>query len=168
MADTGMRAPPPDTFELFLDLSVVLTGFEQTDLEAAAMGRTYLDELLHNAGADAAGELFQAFEQLRSDIPKRDERFLDAFAQRIMLPFAALARNIVALWYLGRWNQLPREWRDSHGAFASDQDHIVSPDAYVAGLVWQAISSHPRGAKAPGFGTWAFKPDLPDALPHHD
>lgn len=163
----ALPSPAPDTLELFLDLSVVLTGFDLTDLQATAMGPTYLQTLLHNAGSTAPGELLQAFAQLRGEFTRRDPPFLDAFAQRIMLPFAALARNIVSLWYLGRWNQLPREWRDAHGAFASDQDQIVSAEAYVAGLVWASVDSHPRGAKAPGFGTWSFKPDVPEKIPPH-
>ena len=57
-----------------------------------------------------------------------------------------------------------REWRNAHGAFASDQDQIVSPEAYVQGLVWQAIDAHPRSAKPPGFGTWAFPPNVPSEI----
>ncbi len=159
--------PAPDTLELFMDLSVVLTGFDLTDLQATAMGPVYLQQLLQNAGSVAPGVLLGAFAELRSACQERDQHFLDAFAQRIMQPFSALARNIVSLWYLGRWNQLPREWRDTHGALASDQDQIVSPEAYVAGLVWATLDSHPRGAKAPGFGTWATQPDVPEKIPPH-
>ena len=168
MKPTPATPPPaPNTFDLFMDLSEVLTGFDQADLVATAMGSTYFNELLQNAGSTATGELLQAYEQITREFPVRDERFLDAVATRIMVPFAALAQNIVTLWYLARWNQLPGAWRAAHGASASDQDHIVSADAYVQGLVWKAMDSHPRAAKAPGFGTWAFPPNVPQTIPPH-
>ncbi|NNH33825.1 hypothetical protein C9413_32005, partial [Rhizobium sp. SEMIA 4085] len=44
---------------------------------------------------------------------------------------------------------------------------VVSPDAYIEGLLWKAIGAHPAGAKGPGFGSWAFPPKIPD-LPDLD
>lgn len=158
---------PSNALDVFLDLSVVLTGFDLTDLLATGMGQRYFDELLRNAGPEAPGELLQIFTEVAREHPRRDWRFLDAVAARIMGPFGPLAQNIIALWYLGRWNQLPGAWRTKYGAFASDQDHIVSPEAYVEGLLWKAIDSHPRSAKAPGFGTWAFPPKVPEKIETH-
>lgn len=157
-------ATPPNPLDVFLDLSVVLTGFDLADLLATGMGRRYLDEVLTNAGPTATGGLLQAFTEITGEHPVRDSGFLDAVAARIMGPFGPLAQNVIAMWYLGRWNQLPGSWRTTYGAFASDQDHIISPEAYVEGLVWKAIDSHPRSAKAPGFGTWVFPPKVPHTI----
>lgn len=70
-----------------------------------------------------------------------------------------VARNTIVLWYLGQWDALPREWRDRHGASPRDVSHVVSADAYAAGLVWRAIRAHPMGADPPGFGSWANPPE---------
>ena len=72
--------------------------------------------------------------------------------------FGPVARNIVRLWYLGSWLQLPREWREKYGATAYDTSRIVSPEAYKQGLVWIAAEAHPLAAKQQGFGSWAKKP----------
>ena len=69
------------------------------------------------------------------------------------------------LWYTGQWVQLPGPWRDRHGASPLDVDDVLSPEAYTAGLMWDAIGAHPQGAKAPGFATWV---DRPGARPMAD
>jgi hypothetical protein len=163
-----VAVPPPNAFDVFQDLSVVLTGFDLADLLATGMGRRYFDELLNNAGIEATGAMLQAFAEIVREYPERDQSVLDAVAVRIMEPFAPLAQNVITMWYLGRWNQLPGPWRATYGASAADQDHIISPEAYVEGLVWKAIDSHPRSAKAPGFGTWAVPPNVPHTIPPND
>ena len=69
-----------------------------------------------------------------------------------------LARNVIALWYLGQWNALPNDWRNRHGASPRDVPRVISADAYAAGLVWTAAGAHPMGAKPPGYGSWANPP----------
>ena len=70
--------------------------------------------------------------------------------------YGPVARNIIRLWYLGAWSQLPQEWRNDYGATSYDTDHIVSPQAYRQSLVWVAGEAHPMGAKQQGFGAWAM------------
>ena len=77
--------------------------------------------------------------------------------------FGPVARNLIVLWYTGQWVQLPREWRQRHGANPNDVDLILSADSYTEGLVWDAIGVHPQGAKAPGFATWVSPPTRSDA-----
>jgi hypothetical protein len=69
-----------------------------------------------------------------------------------------LARNVIALWYLGQWNALPNDWRNRNGASPRDVPRVISADAYAAGLVWTAAGAHPMGAKPPGYGSWANPP----------
>ncbi len=73
--------------------------------------------------------------------------------------YGPVARNIIRLWYLGAWQQLPREWRNLYGATSFDTDHIVSAKSYQESLVWIAGGAHPMGAKQQGFGAWAKKPE---------
>jgi hypothetical protein len=72
--------------------------------------------------------------------------------------YGPIARNLTALWYTGQWSQLPAEWRNAQGAWANDTTYVVSPSAYVEGLVWKAMGTHPKAAKQPGYGSWALPP----------
>ncbi len=154
--------PEPGTpIEQFVALSVILTGFDEAELHGTGMLPTYYGLIPSTIGEELFGRLLTRW----SDIQVRgggDPPFLEQLVKTELLEDATLgpiARNLAALWYLGMWNQLPAEWRDANGAWAGDQTYIISPRAYSAGLVWKAIHSHPPGAKQPGFGSWALKPD---------
>jgi len=140
----------PDAVSQFLRLSVTLTGFDEYELLGTGMLETYYDELLRIIGAREAGSLFGAL--LR--VPDGDE---SAFRSVILedARYGPVARNVLTMWYLGTWTQLPREWRNSYGATSYDTDHVVSAAAYREGLVWPAAGTHPMGAKQQGFGSWA-------------
>ena len=70
-------------------------------------------------------------------------------------------KNIITLWYLGQWNQMPAQWRNDYGASALDRDHIISAQSYRQGLVWTAMGAHPMGTKQQGFGAWSLAPPEP-------
>ena len=91
------------------------------------------------------------------DDPKELEALVhkNIFDDRTLGP---VAKNLITLWYLGQWQQMPGQWRDVHGAAATDATHMVSADAYREGLVWSAIRAHPMGAKQQGYGAWALPP----------
>jgi hypothetical protein len=134
----------------FLRLSVILTGFEEYELLGTGMLVAYYDELLRIIGAREAGALFGAVSQVDDD----------GFRERILDDprFGPVARNVLMMWYLGTWTQLPRQWRNAYGATSYDTDHVVSAAAYREGLVWPAAGTHPMSAKQPGFGSWARPP----------
>jgi hypothetical protein len=71
----------------------------------------------------------------------------------------AVARALILLWYRGTWTALPHEWRSAYGASPQDTDHVVSAEAYQAGLQWDAAGAHPAGARQQGYGAWASPPD---------
>ncbi|MES2570213.1 MAG: hypothetical protein V4710_09195, partial [Verrucomicrobiota bacterium] len=77
-----------------------------------------------------------------------------------------IARNLIKLWYIGTWYQLPAAWRERHGMIAEDRTFIPSPSSYVEGLLWPAIGAHPPGAKAPGYGSWTTAPEIPSSPQH--
>jgi hypothetical protein len=72
-----------------------------------------------------------------------------------------VARALIKLWYSGTWFELSSAWTERFGPRAANTTFVVSPDAYVEGLLWKAIGAHPAGAKGPGFGSWAFPPKIP-------
>jgi hypothetical protein len=131
-----------EPLERFVALSAELTGFRTVDIWGTGQARAHLDLVLAVAGDDLTARLLRA-------------PAAEALADPDLGP---LARNLIVLWYLGQWDQMPRHWRDRHGAAPADVAGVPSAAAFRAGLVWPAIGSHPTGAKAPGFGSWATPP----------
>jgi hypothetical protein len=151
---------PGSPLEQFLQLSVMLTGFDEAELHGTGMVKTYYALIPSIIGAELFGRLLSRW----SNIYTRgagDEQMLEHLLTTELLQdetLGPLARNLGALWYLGMWNQLPAAWRNTNGAWAGDTTYILSPQSYTAGLVWKAIHSHPPGAQQPGFGSWAMPP----------
>lgn len=149
-----------DPIEAFLALSAALTGFGRVDLLGTGMSRAYYAEVVGIVGKSIAGELVSTarriFTRGRRD-PKAREK---AIRQEILADpkLGPVARNIIQMWYVGTWYQLPTSWRQAYGGNPKDVDHVVSADAYTQGLVWVAAGVHPAGAKQPGYGTWALPP----------
>lgn len=148
------------SMEQFLLLSVILTGYSKADLLSTGLSQQYYDKLSSIVDGDLCGRLWTATEKVLrkgGDHPERIERNV-----RVLLfrdpAFAPLAANIIKMWYLGSWCQLPQGWRHKYGAKAEDVDHVISAEAYQEGLIWNAIGSHPQGAKQPGFGSWSLPP----------
>ena len=65
------------------------------------------------------------------------------------------------MWYVSIWFQLPAAWHESFGPAVNDGTFVVSTYAYTEGLLGPAVGAHVQGAKAPGYGTWANKPEVP-------
>src|ERR1039458_10052386 len=119
---------PIHPLEQILNLSVVLTGFNKVELQAAGVGREYLNLLIEMAGDTLCFELWAETQAI--------------YAQHAGHA-ARLERNIILLWYNAIWYQLPPDWTTPHGANALDQDHVVSAKAYPEALIWRAIGAHP-------------------------
>lgn len=154
------RASPVEARDRFLRLSVELTGYDAAELEGTGMVDFYLGVLISIVGDAMTGRLLSRWAEVAADShddPPKRERLLqhEILADATLGP---LARNITVLWYTGQWNQLPADWRDAHGASAGDQTYLVSPDAYVQGLVWPTIGTHPQGARQAGYGSWSLPP----------
>ena len=154
------RTPSDQSRTRFVALSVILTGFDDAELWGTGMVDPYLGWLLSVVGDQFTGDLLSA-SQYAIDAAKGDEAKLEQLVRDNILAdptLGPIARNLIVLWYLGEWNQLPADWRDAHGASAMDQTCIISPDAYAQGLVWKAIHTHPTGAKMPGYASWSLPP----------
>jgi hypothetical protein len=103
--------------------------------------------------------LLKAHDRLPRTPDRKGQLRREIFGNQMLGP---IARNIIKLWYVGIWYQLPRVWAEAHGSRPADVTRTVSPEAYVEGLLWPAIGAHPPGAKAPGYGSWASPPEIPD------
>ena len=161
--------------QTFLELSSAATGFSVAELQTTGVQDTYYDCIAKIFGAGLLGELFAAWDELgikatgvkvtgvkatsvnvssETDLP--DQQFEKTLVTDNK--YGPMIKNIISLWYLGQWNQMPAAWRNAYGASAHDVTYIVSTAAYREGLVWPSISAHPMGAKQPGYASWSIAP----------
>jgi hypothetical protein len=147
----------------FLAMSAELTAFGILDLRGTGQSGTYLSSVVRVVGDGVLGELLDAYEgAVCAAGADREERARllsrDIFSNEKLGP---IARNIIKIWYVGIWYELPAEWVESFGALEHDGTFTASPAAYAEGLLWRAIGANPPGARAPGYGSWAAPPTIP-------
>ncbi|GEP34980.1 hypothetical protein NSZ01_27480 [Nocardioides szechwanensis] len=148
--------------EAFLTLSATLTGYSRFRLLGTGQAEPYLATTLDAVGDDALGELLSASTAVH-DEAAGDERALDQGLRARILSddkLGPVARNVIKMWFVGTWYQLPQEWRDAHASRQPDSTHVVSPASYTEGLLWPTIGANPPGAKGQGYGTWSSPPTL--------
>lgn len=152
-----------DRRDAFLSFSATVTGFTAFELEGTGQVDAYLETCDTVVGSDTVDELLRAYDRVNGELD------LDASAgERLMRrdvlsdeKLGPVARNIIKLWYIGSWYELPPEWSEAFGAREENYAFVVSPAAYTEGLLWPAIGANPAGAKAPGYGSWAAPPRIP-------
>ncbi|MEE4378199.1 MAG: hypothetical protein V2J55_11920 [Candidatus Competibacteraceae bacterium] len=149
-------------FDDFLGLSAALTGFSSFNLQGTGQASLYYSTLIDIVGEGTFFELLDTFHGLENKT-KGDEAVLaeclrqDIFSSDRLGP---IARNIIKLWYVGTWYQLPAAWRDTFGVHEKDITVVVSPIAFTEGLLWPTLGVNPPAAKAQGYGSWSHKPSV--------
>jgi hypothetical protein len=151
--DRDIRKTDSESLPLFIRLSVELTGFSEAELAATGLAKNYFEELGQVLGVSVREDLLAS--KLAPDAMMASPRY------------GPLARNLIRLWYLAQWKQLPCDWvaqqltnqeRKDFDEFGRNTNRVLSSQAYKQGLAWAAIGSNPPGAKQPGFGSWAEPP----------
>lgn len=137
--------------DVFLNLSVSLTGFSRLYLGGTGVGSEYLATLDTIVPGDIVDRLLTTFESQPGD----DQISAQVLNDETLGP---VARNIIVMWYSGTWTPLPEDWCKANGHSPKDKGHVVSAAAYQSGLQWAAIAAHPAGALPPGFASWASPP----------
>jgi hypothetical protein len=143
--------------ELFLALSVELTGFTRFALQSTGLSEDYLNAALKIVGMPIVGELLTRFQSIPASPPDLRSHEI----QRQILgddKFGPIARNIMKMWYIGIWEALPLPWVERYAPLTDNTGFMVSGMAYREGLLWLAIGANPPGAKGPGYGSWALPP----------
>jgi len=140
--------------EQFLNLSRVLTGFEKVELLGTGMAQQYYLEIKRVYKETVIRLLFEAkaiFEVYGEHSPEFESQIRQRIIQDI--EFAQIAKNIIQMWYLASYTNY-----NDPAPLVYKESHVVSPEAYQNGLIWEAANSHPPGAKYPGFGSWSLEP----------
>lgn len=143
----------------FLRLSACYSGFSKAELQGTGLAGEYYKVLNSIIDSSILGALWLEFER-RIDLSDSDSE--TACRELLEDPkFGPVIKNIVTLWYLGQWNQMPSPWRNEFGASALDRDYVISAQSYKQGLVWTAMGAHPMGTKQQGYGAWSLPPPNP-------
>jgi hypothetical protein len=139
----------------FLDLSTALTGFSSFELLGTAVVGDHLASLDSTLPAGVVDELLAAFAALPAGVDRDD-----AVAREIMdnPKLGPVASALIVAWYTGAWPSLSSDWQKTYGALRKAGTFVVSGAAYLAGLEWVAIGSHPPGGLQQGFGAWSLAP----------
>lgn len=147
--------------DAFLRFSSEVTGFKVVELRGTGQSEAYMATVDKVVGSDLTDALLATYHDIGEPSGPTRERDLRRaiFGDERLGP---IARNVVKLWYVGIWYQLPTHWRETNGVRADDVTFTVSPSAYTEGLLWPAIGANPAGAKAPGYGSWALPPRIPE------
>lgn len=150
----------------FLSLSEELTAFSIFQLQGTGVADEHFKTVTNIVGKDTVNELLQAFYEIKHKTEKNSDLRAKYLRSDILsdTKLGPVARNIIKLWFIGTWYQLPSSWRENFGISEQDTTFIPSPTAYVEGLLWPTIGAHPPGAKAPGYGTWTKAPQIPKVL----
>lgn len=140
------------TLEIFVDLSVVLTGFSKDKLQPThdtlKLSEEYYDTLVKEVAAPTLNQLAEAFTSLQDPSGNVD---LAKFKEEIInnTDLGPIAKNIIQMWYVGIWYYIP---------FNAGEGYIISDNAYTHGLVWTAMQAHPMGYSEENFGYWETAP----------
>jgi hypothetical protein len=146
--------------EKFLAFSADVTAFTVFELQGTGQAEAYFATVTAVVGRELVDQLLDAYDRVCSE-EHTDRDFLlrrEIFGDEKLGP---IARNIIKLWYVGIWYELPHAWIEAFGAREKDVEFMVSAAAYTEGLLWPAIGANPPGAKAPGYGSWASRPQIP-------
>jgi hypothetical protein len=149
------------SLEGFLQLSQDLTAYSIFELRGTGQADAYLRAVVDVVGREVLGDLLNTHAAIDAADPAQRE----AQIRRQILGdprLGPIARNIIKLWFVGVWYQLPPAWSKTYGAREGDQTFSVSAAAYTEGLLWKTIGANPPGAKSPGYGSWADPPRIPE------
>jgi hypothetical protein len=144
----------------FLIFSSEVTAFSVFELRGTGLAEAYFEAVVRVVGQPVLQELLTAYGALeKTPQALRDDRLRrEIFGDEKLGP---IARNIIKLWYIGIWEELPHAWTESYGAIENNVAFMVSAAAYTEGLLWTAIGANPPGAKAPGYASWVLPPQIP-------
>lgn len=145
----------------FVAFSEAVTGFSAFRLHGTGQAEEYRATVADVAGADVLDALLDAWARVREEADRGGD--LDDLLNRDVSSdprLGPITRNVIKMWYVGTWYELPKEWWDAYGVGERNTMFTVSPAAYTEGLLWPAMGANPPGAKAPGYASWTGPPRI--------
>ena len=150
-----------DPLAQFLALSVELTGYERADLLGTGLTETYYQTFTGIVSPAICEALWEVVAEITARDSRDEEKLIAAIRREILASpvFGPLAANIIQMWYIGSWMELPQGWRNAYGTNPGDTTHVISAEAYKQSLIYDVMQAHPPGAKQPGYGSWHHPPE---------
>jgi Membrane bound FAD containing D-sorbitol dehydrogenase len=160
---TAAQTTAADDRQLFIDLSVSLTGIARARLVPARDTIEINKEYFEQAQKDPAFEsLMQVVRANRSNPDDAADKVLNNSDSRIKY----LGRSIILMWYLGAWYE-PKKLENFNSSPPKPPyppDKIISRAAYTQGWTWRVAQAHPMGYSELLFGYWSKEPPALDAF----
>jgi len=129
--------------DIFLDISVFLTGFNKMELLGTGMLETYFNVVMNMNNVVLVQSFLAESEKILTKNQGNAEKINNEILHKLMPDslYNGLAKNIITMWYMGNW-----------------MNTVISPQSYVQGLIWGVAETHPPGAKQPGYASWSTAP----------
>ena len=150
-----------EQIDYFYKLSEILTGYDLVVLYGTGQGDFYFTSIQDILGEELVTGLLNEFELAFNKLPSKSARTLEDMIKNGLFvddKWCAVCKNIIKMWYMGNWYQMPKQWRQNYVSSIKDTDKVLSTNSYIQGLVWKAMGRHPKSAKQPGYATWSFPP----------
>ena len=146
----------------FLSLSAILTGYSRFRLVGTGQADAYLATTRAAVGDVVLNHLLTTFTEVDRDAGGEEVALDRGLRARVLSDelLGPVARNLIKMWFVGTWYELPQEWRDRYASREPVSTHVVSPASYIEGLLWPTIGANPPGAKGQGFGSWVGPPAI--------
>jgi hypothetical protein len=146
----------------FLSLSAILTGYSRFRLVGTGQADAYLATTRAAVGDVVLNHLLTTFTEVDRDAGSEEVVLDRGLRARVLSDelLGPIARNLIKMWFVGTWYELPQEWRDRYASREPVATHVVSPASYIEGLLWPTIGANPPGAKGQGFGSWVGPPAI--------
>ncbi|MDB5347057.1 MAG: hypothetical protein JWP89_5434 [Schlesneria sp.] len=147
----------------FLEFCVEITGYPSVVLEGTGvvdLNQQLLEDVL---GSTLIAKFYLLIETVLalSDASEREKRIRETVLPSPL--FGPVVTNLIRLWYLGYWRELPDDWRQmtsrpKPGPTDAGRTHVPSELSYIEQLSYRTARAHPPGAKPTGFGSWSRQP----------
>lgn len=147
-------------FTNFVGLSTILTGYTQDQLAPAVdsfgLAQEYLKWVTKHTDPQAFQQTLTTYANIAAQFPLPADQ-VQPVQQQILADatMGPIARRIIRLWYLSTWYTTEPPDQNLDG-------QVVSMNAYIMGLAWDAAQAHPMGYSELHFGYWAVAPPSND------
>ena len=154
---------------VFLQFSAEVTGYASSELEGTGLVDQYFVLVGQVVGLALGDSLYELCAQVLQ-ITDAGERHKAIATQFLPSPiWGPVLNNVITLWYLGVWNQLPDTFYQAAslpkpGPTDAGRPHVPSALAYVEQLSYRNAGAHTPGAKPTGFGSWSIAPQTTDLI----
>jgi hypothetical protein len=141
----------------FVGLSSVLTGYTADQLfppiSPAPVAVEYLITLKAKVDAGIVTKMLTTYQNIAAQNPPD---IAEQVREQILndSQMGPVARNVIRMWYLSIWYDL----NQPQPITGFSTGIVVSMNAYVGGLAWDAAQAHPMGYSEMHFGYWADPP----------